>query len=62
MPTKEGILERLKWVTGEEGDFDPTTMPVHLVLYFVHSGGAGSTSAGGVQDRLEANGGSARVR
>jgi hypothetical protein len=41
MPTKEEILERLKWVTGEEGDFDPTTMPVHLVLYFVHSGGAG---------------------
>jgi hypothetical protein len=55
-------------VTGEEGDFDPTTMPVHLVLYFVHSGGAGVMHtdgrplAGGVQDRLEADGGSAPVR
>jgi hypothetical protein len=65
MPTKEEILERLKWVTGEEGDFDPTTMPVHLVLYFVHSRGCWGdahrweTSAGGVQDRLEADDGSA---
>jgi hypothetical protein len=41
MSTKEEILERLKWVTCEEGDYGPTTMPVHLVLYFVHSGGVG---------------------
>jgi hypothetical protein len=39
MPTMEEVLQRLKWVTSEEGDFDPTIMPVHLVLYFAHSGG-----------------------
>jgi hypothetical protein len=26
-------------VTSEESDFDLTIIPVHLVLYFVHSGG-----------------------
>jgi hypothetical protein len=52
MPTKEVILERLKWVTGEEGDFDPTTMPVHL-LYFVHSGGAGMMHTDGRPQQAE---------
>jgi hypothetical protein len=53
MPTKKEILERLKWVTGEEGDFDPTTMPVHLVLYFVHSGGAGMMHTDGRPQQAE---------
>ena len=39
MPSKKEILERLAWVTSEEGEFDPTIMPVHLVLYFAHSSG-----------------------
>jgi hypothetical protein len=49
VPTKEEILERLMWVTGE----DPTTMLVHLVLYFVHSGGAGMMHTDGRPQQAE---------
>jgi hypothetical protein len=37
MPSKKEILDRLAWVTSEEGKFDPAIMAVHLVLYFAHS-------------------------
>jgi hypothetical protein len=37
MPSKKEILDRLPWVTSEEGEFDPAIMAVHLVLYFAHN-------------------------
>jgi hypothetical protein len=37
MPSKQEILDRLAWVTSEEGEFDPAIMAVHLVLYTAHS-------------------------
>jgi hypothetical protein len=36
-PSKKKILDRLAWVTSEEGKFDPAIMAAHLVLHFAHS-------------------------
>jgi hypothetical protein len=67
MPSKKEILERLAWVTSEEGEFDLAIMAVHLVLYFAHSlGGVPAhrrqASEGPVEGGIEAGSGTAAVR